>query len=361
MSKKGKKVEPNNKSLFVSSSAVFKFINPNSNDKLSEMSGFDLQDLIILIDEYYIELRNRLGFEQYITFGLELEFENAMRDRIDKKLSETFPNGDWNTHCDVTLCNGAEISSPILRDSKTTWINLDKVCQIVEPLATIGEKSGGHIHIGTQTLGGNKEAWLNFIKMWSVYENIIYRFAYGEFLTARPSMSNYAKPMAEDLWKTYEKLKKYDASLDEIIFRVQYGKRYAVNFGNVSKGDYDKFCSYNTIEFRCPNGSLNPAIWQNNVNFFVKLLIYSRNSSFNDDLVQQRYQLNLGKHVDLKWYDEIYLEQALELCDMVFTNNFDKVYFLRQYLKSFEICKENEVYPKARSLTKKNRNPKEIS
>ena len=49
----------------------------------------------------------------------------------------------------------------------------------------------------------------------------------------------------------------------------------------------------------------------------------------------------------------IYLEQALELCDMIFTNNFDKVYFLRQYLKSFEVCKKNADYPKARSLTKK--------
>lgn len=51
--------------------------------------------------------------------------------------------------------------------------------------------------------------------------------------------------------------------------------------------------------------------------------------------MQQRHQLNLDKHVRLKWYDEIYLEQALELCDMIFTNNFNKVYFLRQYLKSF--------------------------
>ena len=176
MSKKRKKITSNNnnnKLIFVDDSPVFKFINPNSNDKLSEMSGFDLQDLIILIDEYYIKLRNRLGFEQYITFGLELEFENAMRDRIDRQLSEAFPNGDWRTKHDGSLHNGAEINSPILRDNEPTWRNLDKVCSIVEPLASIDKKSGGHIHIGTQTLGNNKESWLNFIKMWSVYENII--------------------------------------------------------------------------------------------------------------------------------------------------------------------------------------------
>jgi len=356
MSKKRKKIMSNsnkNNLIFLDDSPVFQFINPNSNDKLSKMSGFDLQDLIILIDEYYIKLRNRLGFEQYITFGLELEFENAMIDRIDRQLSEVFPNGDWRTKHDSSLHNGAEINSPILRDSETTWRNLDKVCSIVEPLASIDKKSGGHIHIGTQILGNNKDSWLNFIKMWSVYENITYRFVYGDFLTARPSMFEYAEPMAKDFWKYYEQLKSDGSSLDTIISRISNNRYQAVNFNNVSKGNYNKFRNDNTIEFRCPNGSLNSAIWQNNVNFFVKLLMYSRNTSFNDDLVQQRHQLNLDKYVGLKWYDEIYLEQALELCDMIFTNNFDKVYFLRQYLKSFQVCKKSTDYPKARPLTKK--------
>ena len=31
-----------------------------------------------------------------------------------------------------------------------------------------------------------------------------------------------------------------------------------------------------------------------------------------------------------------YLEQAVELADLIFDNNLDKVYFLRQYIKSFE-------------------------
>lgn len=83
------------------------------------------------------------------------------------------------------------------------------------------------------------------------------------------------------------------------------------------------------------------------------MLCYSKSTSFNDDLVQQRHQLNLDRFAKLKLYDEIYLEQALELCDMIFSNNFDKVYFLRQYLKSFQVCKSNTNYPKACTLTKK--------
>lgn len=35
-------------------------------------------------------------------------------------------------------------------------------------------------------------------------------------------------------------------------------------------------------------------------------------------------------------YDEINLKNALEFVDLVFDNNLDKVYFLRQYLKNFQ-------------------------
>ena len=356
MSRKNKKKVITNvpkKLVYVDDAPVFKFINPNGNDKLSEMSGLDLQDLIILIDDYYIQLRNQLGFEQCIKFGLELEFENAMKDRIDRQLREVFPNGDWITKHDGSLHNGAEINSPILRDTKINWENLSKVCSIVEPLASIDTKSGGHVHIGTQTLGSNKDSWLNFIKMWSVYENIIFRFVYGDFLTARPSMQKYAEPMTKDFQRDYEKLKAEHASLGTIINRISHKRYQAVNFNNVWQDNCNSFQTDNTIEFRCPNGSLDAAIWQNNVNLFVRMLCYCKSTSFNDDTVQHRHQLNLDRFAKLILYDEIYLEQALELCDMLFSNNFDKVYFLRQYLKSFKVCKNSNSYPKAHTLTKK--------
>lgn len=166
-------------------------------------------------------------------------------------------------------------------------------------------------------------------------------------------MFEYAEPVTKVFWEDYEELKNKDVSLDEIIKKISHRCHQAVSFFHVSTENYNKLCNGNTIEFRCPNGSLNPAIWQNNVNFFVKLLIYSQSTSYNDDLVQKRHQLNLDKFAGLKWYDEIYLGQALELCDMIFTNNFDKVYFLKQYLKSFEVYKNNEDYSKTCSLTKK--------
>ena len=331
---------------------VFKFIDPNNNDKLSEMSGLDLQDLMILIDDYYIKLRNQLGFGDDITFGFEIEFEHAMRTTIYDRLYNIFPNETWIMVGDGSLEAGAEINSPILKDKIKTWEDLNRVCSIVEPLAYINDRSGGHIHVGTQTLGDNRDSWLNFIKIWSVYENIIFRFTYGNYLTARPVMQRYSEPMTKDFWRFYEKLKSTNADLNTIINTISNTKYQAVNFNNVSRKKCSSYKPNNTIEFRCPNGSLDPAIWQNNVNLFVNLLCYSKSSSFNDDIVEKRHQINNDRFSSLGYYDEIYLDQALELCDMVFSNNFDKVYFLRQYLKSFKVRNDNS-YKKSLKFTKK--------
>ena len=337
---------------------VFKFLDPKANDQLSELKGLDLQDLIVLIDDLYIQYRNKLGIDENITFGFELEFENASKDRIENKLIELFPNREYRTKHDGSLNNGAEICTPVLIDRDSDWQNFDKVCKVVNPHASIGTRSGGHIHVGSQILGDDKEAWLNFIKLWSVYENIIFRFAYGEFLTARPSLDDFAEPMTKDFWRDYNYLKQMpleSLNVENIIYLINHRRYQAVNFGNVRTDRVNQIGDKNTIEFRCPNGSLNPIIWQNNVNLFIKMLLYSKSFTFDNDTVMKRYKIKSDNYSKIALYDEIFLDQALEFCDMVFTNNLDKVYFLRQYLKSWEINKpkSSRIFPKARELTKK--------
>ena len=46
----------------------------------------------------------------------------------------------------------------------------------------------------------------------------------------------------------------------------------------------------------------------------------------------------------------IKIDTSLELADILFDNNLDKVYFLRQYLKSFEIG--NNTLEKVNQFTK---------
>ena len=68
----------------------------------------------------------------------------------------------------------------------------------------------------------------------------------------------------------------------------------------------------------------------------MSLIKYSVSDKFNHDILDRRYRFVSDMMSNLLFYNEIYIEQALELADMIFNNNLDKVYFLRQYLKDFQ-------------------------
>ena len=329
---------------------LFDFIKPNDNDLLSLMKGIDLQELLYRLDNYYLELRDKLGFSDSVTFGLELEFEKACRRRIEERLEETGLYTEWDVKGDGSLDNGAEINSPVLVDEEINWIALSKVCDIVKEHAIIGKNSGGHIHVGTHVLGTKTESWLNFIKLWSVYENIIFRFLYGDSLTHRASLERYAPPISKCLWGKYQFLKRMgNMYIGHLIYELPQERYGAINFSNTVNPS--RFSTGNTIEFRCPNGTLEPVIWQNNVNLLINILNYSKSSNFDDDTINKRREINQDKYSELGWYNQIYLVQALELADMLFDSNLDKVYFLRQYLKSFQIGES--VLDKPKSFVKK--------
>ena len=188
--------------------------------------------------------------------------------------------------------------------------------------------------------------------MWSVYENILFRFFYGEYLTGRFSLEQYAEPLAESFWFDYCAIMRNKPELDEIIYHITHTRHQAVNFKHVNRTNISNYSKNNTIEFRCPNGTLDPVIWQNNVNAIIKLLYYVKSNKYDDDIVENRHMINRNKYYSLESYNEIYLDQALELTDMLFDNNIDKIYFLKQYLKSFEICNTPKTYPKGKVLTK---------
>lgn len=315
-------------------SDIFKVISPTDNDKFLDIKGNDLLDILMFINDYYLTLRHDLGLKKSLTFGLELEFEKTSKFMVSRKLKHLFCDNEWKVIGDSSLCRGAEIVSPILEDTFWCWEELEKVCNVAKRCGTIYKNAGGHIHVGTQILECDKEALINFLKIWSVYENVIIRFTNGEFLTQRQNMYRHAHLLAEDFALMHYDIRKSEylfESFESVLNYINRGRYRAVNFRN-TQPNMDAQVG-NTIEFRCPNGTLEPVIWQNNVNLFLKLLLYCKSKKYNDDIVEKRVK---SRFYNTDYSNEICLEQALELCDMVFSNNLDKVYFLRQYLKSFE-------------------------
>lgn len=330
---------------------IFKYLKPNANNMLSNLKGNDLIDFIILLNNYYLEYRDTLNIKDNITLGFEIECEHARTSKIIKKLDEKNVF-DFEFCYDRSLTNGIEIISPIMYDNTKNWTDLKEACNIIEKYAKVGNNTASHIHIGAHILGNDINNWLNFIKIWATYENIIFRFSYGEYLNERPNIKVFAYPIADTFTYLYELLKNnsdYDDFFNNYS-KLNLNKYFSVNLLNAL--DNYKYSNKNnnlyitnTIEFRCPNGTLEPIIWQNNANLFAKLLIYSKNNNFNHDIIDKRKTTT-----NINNYKIISLEQSLELADLIFNNNLDKIYFLRQYLKSYE--ESNKVLKKTKTFIK---------
>ncbi len=102
--------------------SIFKAIKPKDNILFSKLNSSDLLDLMILLEEYYLEYREHLNLNPDVTFGLELEFEHSNNAMINTRLKSLGIANRWPIKPDVTLFNGGEIASPILRDKKETWL-----------------------------------------------------------------------------------------------------------------------------------------------------------------------------------------------------------------------------------------------
>ena len=63
------------------------------------------------------------------------------------------------------------------------------------------DNTSAHVHIGMQILGNNPKYWRNFAKLWMTYENIIFRFMYGEYVSPRNEIEKYSKPIKEQICK----------------------------------------------------------------------------------------------------------------------------------------------------------------
>ena len=332
----------------------------DDNTMLSTLKGKDLQEFLSLLNDYNIDYRDKLNLDEKDTFGIEIEYEK-INYKKHKKLIDLEWQGEflpWSFHTDSSLFNGAEVNSPILKDNENTWQELKRICNYLNTFSFIWVNSGGHIHVSATSLGEDLDIWVKFLKLWATYENVIFRFSYGEYVTPRPRIIRFATPIIYDIKDiiTKEKIDSYVdpyAIIDSPLFSL--AKDIAVNLDHIE--DLKENKNGNTIEFRCPNGTLNPIVWQNNINLFMHLIMYSRSNNYDQDIVDKRrvsnylkYFKNLSYVELVKLYNEIYLEQAIELSDLLFDNNLDKINYLKQYLKSFEVGTHN--FEKSKSFSR---------
>jgi len=284
------------------------------------------------LKDKFITYRNSLNLPKNVTFGIEMEYENVVKDTMthllneEKTINEDLTGWLNKSEIDIEEYNeigeavNGEINSPILRDEIKTWKSLRDILNLMSRSgATVTEKCGGHVNIGTHIIGDNPKYLKNFILLWVLYENEIINFASGEFSQIRIDMLDLFEPISKDhRIKKINNLKLNIKYFDQCL----YDKCHAIY---INKPISNIFKTGNRIEFRVPNSSLNEEIWQNYINFFCKFLIACKKEL---DTKYILYKIKKNLH------------NSIELADFVFDNDIDKNNFLIQTLKT------NKIYQK---------------
>ena len=322
-------------------------IDQNTNTQLHNFNTKNTFEYIKSLEDFYIYYLDLLNIKQSYTFGTEIEYKNIYKYKVDKFVKNNIKK--WNSIYEPNISIGGEIISPILKDNKTAWNELSKICSYLRENEAIMD-TGGHIHIGSQILGLNSNNWIKFIKLYCAFENIIYRFSNGEQINGRPTQISNAAPMAISLSRKCCSLQ--DINLNNIKEMLKVYDRFnGINFKNIKWNTINIKSYKNTIEFRMPNGSFNEEIWQNNIYFFIKLLEAAK-GELDIDLIDYRLS-NVKKLTNYSSYYKMDIKSALLLADIIFNNNFDKARFMKQYIKDGFETESNKLTDSTKILIKK--------
>lgn len=316
--------------------------------KMKDLNKKDLMELLNYINEYKIEFREKIDIPDYVTFGTEIEFQNVPLGEINKEIKKEL---NWSVKDDISVTHkkngkiiGGEIISPILTDTKEKWEELKKICHILKDNnAQVSQRCGGHIHIGSNVLEKNPEYFKNFLKLWYTYEDILYRFSTGEDRYIRKSAYHFAKSIREIINNNRIRIDliKTDSQLKTVLYHLTTDRYKSVNFSNTN-GIRNR--GIDTIEFRCPNGSIEETIWQNNVNTFTKTLLYSKSDNFDQEFINFKFYEKDDCNMEYFYFMDI--QRALEFADLVFEKEIDKMNFLRQYFKDFDLDNNKQKFLK---------------
>ncbi len=203
-----------------------------------------------------------------MTIGVEIESEGPCNwENIRETIDEA--ELDWVAKDDGSLQNGTEVVSTILTES-TASMEIFKICQELRRLRqTTSERCGGHIHIGADYLTDIQD-WRNLRTIWNNAEGIFYAISNAKGEIPRQGVIEYASPISKKD-ETFSETIKLDSEDDlekyiKLLKEIQGSKYSGINYRNVGSS------GKNTIEFRLPNGTINPTTWVENINLFGGLI-----------------------------------------------------------------------------------------
>ena len=265
---------------------------------------------------------NPLSYRSILTLltktniGLELELENVDIGTVHQTIITELGH-NWITKVDDSLLKGnsAEIVTPVLQNRKQTWMLLKKLGELLERLNPTYDNCSFQVNFDGKLLP-KLEDRVRFIKLYAMYEDIIYRFSQGEDNKYRDSLETYASPIILALkgCQGYGK--------DTIIDYFSDNKRYGLVFKTNGK---------DLIEFRTPNATSNPILWQNYITTFYYLIKFSTSNKYPKKEIDEYIDKFMSIYL-LERYSVPRIDKALKLSNMIFPHKQDQLYFMHQYI-----------------------------
>ena len=353
---------------------------------LSNLSKKDLDEFLKRVKSEEFTFRKNLNFSSLYTFGNEVEI-NCLFSNYIKDFVKAFNDKHWLYEDDCYELRheptaSAEIVTPILTNEQFNWAIFKDLYDLLKhDGATVADNTASHIHVGTHMINTPHELAL-LIKTLVVFEPIIFRFGYGlsdeprSFIEAEYGYINHAMISSpRKVGRFVEALEHFDAFTKEDMIKefmdfstIKYRYRTAFNFNRFDfrklffKTHSDNPSIYDNLEIRCFNGTLWPEVSQNNINLIVSIVRAVHEGKIDEKYVERQYLLYLKNtynfdhssaifynydEVDeynkiLKGFSEIDIKKAMKLADMIFDDDRDKLFFMKQYLKLFK-ANEKEI------------------
>lgn len=294
--------------------------NTFKNLQLTNLNQYELYSILSSISQYKIKSRDELCIEEQITYSPEIEFICRSYDRA-KRLFPKDKFNNWTLKEEFTIGNGFEITpSSFLKNTYKDYKEVHEILNIIkkDPLSYIDYRCGMHMNIGTQAFI-DKNHLDRFILLWLAYEEVIFRFCYGDYMNPRKKIKNVAAPLRYNI-----NINNYKEP-NNLLYT---SKSNAISLCKATSFNY----KYNNVlEIRCPNATLNFMMMQNELNLFCHMIDYTKKEF---DEAKIKTIINKKENIQLESYNKIFLQESLEFADMLFDNSLDKCYFLKQYLKN---------------------------
>ena len=264
--------------------------------------------------------RKTIG-EDAFSFGVEIEMECVDVKNLQRFLGYRIHS--WQQKEDLSLLafNSFELSSPIFKNTHHTWNRLRKLSKALK----LFNPSFKHASFQVSLDMVSDENLIRLFKFYALYEKVIYCFSKGNDFRLRECIKKFASPIGFSLQNELD----YEETIYALKF-FQNRKKYGLNINRIDEGIYK---SNKVIEFRTPNGTVDAWLWQNYINTFYHMINYVSSSQY--DIEKMNYSFK-----NEKFHNEVCgtldIEKCLEFVDLIFPNDIDKLYFIKQYLQSNE-------------------------